>query len=200
MAGKRKSFSPEFRETAAREVVDNSRPIADVAREIGVHDTTLGNWVRAYRKKHAADAVPLELSDRARLQELECENREMRQKIAFLEKLRNTLRRSSGERQVRVHRRRVCRPQGRRYGRWKRRGWPGRHLAKKAEAALRISLARRNSAFSSLSRLISSASAVVVPDRCPALISARRTQLRTVSAVPMPYFAATAFIAARSVG
>lgn len=35
MAEKRKSFSPEFRETAAREVVENSRPIAAVARVNG---------------------------------------------------------------------------------------------------------------------------------------------------------------------
>lgn len=87
MSGKRKSFSPEFRETAAREVVENSRSIASVARELGVHDTTLGNWVKAYREKHAGEKAPLELSDRARLRELERENREMRQKIAFLEKV-----------------------------------------------------------------------------------------------------------------
>lgn len=87
VARERKSFSPEFRETAAREVVENSRSIASVAREIGVHDTTLGNWVRAYRQEHESDAAPLGLTDRARLQELERENREMRQKIAFLEKV-----------------------------------------------------------------------------------------------------------------
>lgn len=52
-----------------------------------MHDTTLGNWVRAYREKHESDAVPLDLTDRARLAELERENREMRQKIAFLEKV-----------------------------------------------------------------------------------------------------------------
>ena len=46
----KKDFTPEFRETAAREVVENSRPIAAVAREIGVHDTTLGNWVRVFRR------------------------------------------------------------------------------------------------------------------------------------------------------
>jgi transposase len=83
---KRKNFSPEFRETAVREVVENSRPIAAVAREIGVHDTTLGNWVKAYREKHAAEGPALTLPERARLAELERENREMRQKIAFLEK------------------------------------------------------------------------------------------------------------------
>jgi transposase len=84
---KRKEFSPEFRETAAREVVENSRSIASVAREIGVHDTTLGNWVRAYRDKRPADGPALELSERARLQQLERENRELQQKVAFLEKV-----------------------------------------------------------------------------------------------------------------
>lgn len=85
MAGK--SFSPEFRETAAREVVENSRGITSVARELGIHDTTLGNWVRAYREKHASGEAPLALSERARLRELERENRELRQKTAFLEKV-----------------------------------------------------------------------------------------------------------------
>ena len=86
MSRKRREFSPEFRETAAREVVENSRSVASVAREIGVHDTTLGNWVRAYKQKHAVTEPALELSDRARLRELERENRELQQKVAFLEK------------------------------------------------------------------------------------------------------------------
>jgi transposase-like protein len=84
---KKREFSPEFRETAAREVVENSRSIASVAREIGVHDTTLGNWVRAYRDEHRTDGPALELPDRARLRELERENRELQQKVAFLEKV-----------------------------------------------------------------------------------------------------------------
>ena len=53
MPGKTKNYSPEFREEAARLVVETSRPIADVARELGISETSLGNWVRAYRKKHA---------------------------------------------------------------------------------------------------------------------------------------------------
>lgn len=87
MTGKKRGFSPEFRDTAAREVVENSRSIASVAREIGVHDTTLGNWVRAYKEKHPVEGPALELSDRARLRELERENRELQQKVAFLEKV-----------------------------------------------------------------------------------------------------------------
>ena len=91
VSGKKKDFTPEFRETAAREVVENSRPIAAVAREIGVHDTTLGNWVRVFRERfreqHGSEGPALELSDRARLGELERDNRELRQKVTFLEKV-----------------------------------------------------------------------------------------------------------------
>jgi transposase len=86
LPGKYKTYTPEFREEAARMVVDTSRPIADVAREINVSETSLGNWVRAYREKHAEDEPPLELSERARLRELEREVRELRMKADFLSK------------------------------------------------------------------------------------------------------------------
>jgi len=79
-------FSPEFREEAAKMVVDGSRPIAQVARELGVGETTLGNWVKAYREKHAADEPALELSERARLRELERQNRELEMENVFLKK------------------------------------------------------------------------------------------------------------------
>jgi transposase len=86
MPGKYRKFSPEFREEAARMVIETSRPIADVARELGINETTLGNWVKAYRKSHAADEPALQLPERARLRELERENRELRMKAEFLSK------------------------------------------------------------------------------------------------------------------
>jgi transposase-like protein len=79
-------FTPEFREETAKMVVGGSRPIAQVARELSVGETTLGNWVKAYREKHAADEPPLELSERARLRELERCNRELEMENAFLKK------------------------------------------------------------------------------------------------------------------
>ena len=88
------------REEAARMVVETSRPIADVARELGISETSLGNWVRAYREKHVEDEPPLQLSERARLRELERENRELRMKAEFLQKPRRTSRRSVGKRHV----------------------------------------------------------------------------------------------------
>jgi transposase-like protein len=83
---KYRNFSPEFREEAARMVIETSRAIADVARELGISETSLGNWVRAYRGKHAADEPPLQLSERARLRELERVNRELEMENTFLKK------------------------------------------------------------------------------------------------------------------
>lgn len=75
MAEKRRKYSVEFKEEAARMAVESLRPIAEVAREIGVNDGTLGNWVGSYRRGHVDDEPPLTLSERARLRELERENR-----------------------------------------------------------------------------------------------------------------------------
>ena len=86
MPGKYKTYSPEFREEAARMVAETSRAIADVARELGISETSLGNWVRAYREKHAGEEPPLQLSERARLRELERHNRELEMENAFLKK------------------------------------------------------------------------------------------------------------------
>lgn len=86
MVKKYQKFSPEFREETARLVVDGQKSIAQVAREHGLSDTTVGNWVRKYRETHEIDEPPLELSDRARLRELERENREMAMELAFLKK------------------------------------------------------------------------------------------------------------------
>ena len=38
----RQEFSPEFRVEVVRLVIDRSRPIVEVAREIGVNEGTLG--------------------------------------------------------------------------------------------------------------------------------------------------------------
>jgi transposase len=81
-----RKFSPEFREEVAKMVADTSRPIAEVAREYGINETTVGNWVRAYREKHGETEEPLSLPDRARLAELERKNRELEMKCAFLSK------------------------------------------------------------------------------------------------------------------
>lgn len=86
MSNNRRKFSPEFREAAVREVIEKSRPVADVARENGLVAQTLGNWVSAWRIEHVDDEPALTLSERARLKELEREVRELRMENEFLGK------------------------------------------------------------------------------------------------------------------
>ena len=86
MPGKGKRYSPEFKEQAARKVVDNSLPIAQVARELGINDTTLGFWVKDYRKKLDRQPLPPDLPEQERIRELERRNRELEMENAFLKK------------------------------------------------------------------------------------------------------------------
>ena len=51
MSGKRRKYTPEFREQAARLVIETGRPVAHVAAEIGVGEQVLGRWVRLPRKR-----------------------------------------------------------------------------------------------------------------------------------------------------
>ena len=73
MSETRRKFDPEFRQGAVRIVVESGRPIAHVARELGVNEGTLGNWVarerRARGRSGGADAA-LSESERAELQRL----------------------------------------------------------------------------------------------------------------------------------
>jgi transposase-like protein len=84
--GKSKRYSPEFKEQAARKVVDNSLPIAQVARELAINDTTLGFWVKAYRRKVSGRPIPEGTPDNERILELERRNRELEMEVAFLRK------------------------------------------------------------------------------------------------------------------
>ena len=86
MPGKPKRYPPEFKEQAAKRVADNSLPIAQVARELGVNDTTLGFWVKAYKKKISGRPIPEEVPDNERVRELERRNRELEMEVAFLRK------------------------------------------------------------------------------------------------------------------
>jgi len=61
----KEGLSPEFREDAVRLVIDSSRPIASVARELQIGEGTLGNWVSVYRRDHVGEEPGLDVSERA---------------------------------------------------------------------------------------------------------------------------------------
>jgi transposase len=86
MSRERSRYSPEFKDEAVRFVIESGRPIAQVARELRIHDGTLGHWVSKFRDEHPVSESPLSISERARLAELERENRQLRLDNEFLGK------------------------------------------------------------------------------------------------------------------
>ena len=80
-----RKFTQEYRDEAVKLVIESSRPIAEVARELGINEGTLGNWVNVYRREHPV-SEELSIPERARLRELERENRELRLQAEFLKR------------------------------------------------------------------------------------------------------------------
>src|SRR5881392_2844602 len=73
----RKKYDREFREGAVRIVEETGKPIAHVARDLGINEGTLGNWVNAdMRRRGEADGV-LSEDERAELARLRKENADL---------------------------------------------------------------------------------------------------------------------------
>jgi transposase len=76
MAMERRSFDREFREGAVRIVRETGKPIAQVARELGLHEGTLGRWVNLDRRAREGEG-PLSENERDELNRLRRENAEL---------------------------------------------------------------------------------------------------------------------------
>src|ERR1700755_2452546 len=86
MPEQRRKFSPQFRAEAVQMVIETGKPIAQAARDLGIHDGTLGNWVYAWRRDHPQPDQGLSPVERARVKELEDESRRLRMENEFLKK------------------------------------------------------------------------------------------------------------------
>ena len=83
-------YSEEFRRDAVALVRTSGRPIAQVARDLGVNDVTLGNWVNDDRKRNAKSAGLPPGQEDAEMQEV----RRLKKRIAELEMEREILKRA----------------------------------------------------------------------------------------------------------
>jgi transposase len=77
MPEKRKKYDREFREGAVRIVEETGKPIAQVARDLGMNEGTLGNWVNVAREA-AEGTRGLSKDDREELKRLRAEVAELR--------------------------------------------------------------------------------------------------------------------------
>lgn len=82
----RRKYDAEFRAGAVRYVQETQKPIAACARDLGINEGTLGNWV-ARAREQAGDPAELTPDERAELKEL-------RREVAELRMQRDVLKRS----------------------------------------------------------------------------------------------------------
>jgi transposase len=77
MGETRRKFDKDFREGAVRLVRETGKPIAQVARDLGIHEATLGNWVNADRRRRGGGDGVLGEDERVELARLRRENAEL---------------------------------------------------------------------------------------------------------------------------
>lgn len=87
MGSTRRSFTPEYRAAAVGFVLNDGRTIADVARSIGVHEMTLGKWVKKTRDERGDPPRVLTEDERAELERLRAENRRLKMEAEFAKKV-----------------------------------------------------------------------------------------------------------------
>mgnify|MGYP002336383650 CR=1 FL=1 len=71
-------YPPELRERGVRLAMESDRPVAQIARDIGVKYESLRKWVRQAEADAGKRSDLLSSEERDRLKELERENRELR--------------------------------------------------------------------------------------------------------------------------
>lgn len=87
MGSTRRAFTAEYKADAVRLVLDSGDSIAAVARQIDVHEMTLGNWVKKAREQGAGKDRPLSKDERAELEQLRKDKAHLQMQLDFAKKV-----------------------------------------------------------------------------------------------------------------
>jgi transposase len=77
MGETRRKFDQDFKEGAVRLVRETGKPIAQVAKDLGINEGTLGNWVNADKRRRSDGNGVLSEDERSELARLRKENAEL---------------------------------------------------------------------------------------------------------------------------
>jgi transposase len=83
----RRHFTQEYKDQAVSLVLDSGRTIAEVAKSIGVHEMTLGKWVKKARDAGRVPDTELDVDERAELEKLRAENARLKMERDFAKKV-----------------------------------------------------------------------------------------------------------------
>lgn len=86
MGSGRRKFTDQYKAEAVELVINSGRPTAEIARDLGINEGTLGNWVQMAKKRGEFKDKPLEVDERAELKELREENRRLKMEREILKK------------------------------------------------------------------------------------------------------------------
>ncbi|WP_157962589.1 transposase [Homoserinimonas sp. OAct 916] len=86
MGKTRREFTPEYKDEAVKLVVNTGRPVAVVARELGINEASLGRWVNSFKARNETGESAVTESERAELLRLRKENSDLKMDRAFLKK------------------------------------------------------------------------------------------------------------------
>ena len=86
MGSTRRKFTSEYKAEAVQFVTSSGQPVAEVARNLGIVEGTLGNWVAKARENGQVTESELSVSERAELQRLRKELQQVKMERDFLKK------------------------------------------------------------------------------------------------------------------
>lgn len=92
MTTPRRKYDAAFREEAVRLVLSTDRSVRQVADEIGVNESTLGNWLARARQRSSGGPVSVPVQDRGPVaweehQKALAENERLKAEVEFLGKV-----------------------------------------------------------------------------------------------------------------
>lgn len=88
MSGKRRRYTAEFKAEAVRLVATSGKPVAQIARELGINEQTLHNWKRQATSSDGSGVEP----DHFAMQE---ENRRLRRELLRVTEERDILKKAT---------------------------------------------------------------------------------------------------------
>ncbi|MDM5155828.1 transposase [Bacillus sp. DX1.1] len=84
--GKGKRYDETFKQETVKYILENNKPVAQVARETGINENTLHGWVKKYSQQPEIKAVQTFSTPDAELRAMQKQLRDLQEENGILKK------------------------------------------------------------------------------------------------------------------